>query len=163
MSRQRRLHLAVNGDERMPLPFSDSCNDGDEQTATITSNKNQRRLFAQGIFGFDTGCLHRFVSCASTRSISQMKVVARMMSGKEITVECFPVHTVNDVKRQIEEYALIPADQQRLFYDGKELDGNRVLFYYDIRFMVNTLDLVLVRPAVDGLVADESCVVDVEM
>ena len=85
------------------------------------------------------------------------------MSGKEITVECFPVHTVNDVKRQIEEYALIPADQQRLFYDGKELDGNHILFHYDIRFMVNTLDLVLVRPAVDGLVADESCVVDVEV
>ena len=86
-----------------------------------------------------------------------------MMSGNEITVECFPTHTVNDVKRQIEEYALIPADQQRLFYDGKELDGNRALFYYDIRFMVNTLDLVLVQPAVDGLVADESCVVDVEV
>mgnify|MGYP003323468200 CR=1 FL=1 len=92
-----------------------------------------------------------------------MKVVARMMSGKEITIVCFPVHTVNDVKRQIEEYALIPADQQRLFYDGEELDGNRALFYYDIRFMVNTVDLVLVQPPVDGLVADESCVVDVEV
>ena len=41
LSRQRRLHLAVNGaipisdrckdgDETMPLPFSDRCNDGDE-------------------------------------------------------------------------------------------------------------------------------------
>ena len=33
MSRQRRLHLAVNG----AIPISDRCNDGDEQTATITS------------------------------------------------------------------------------------------------------------------------------
>ena len=75
-----------------------------------------------------------------------MKIVARMFSGKEIWLEAFPVHTVKDVKRTIQEYELIPAGQQRLFYNGTELDGNRILHEYDIRFMVNRLDLVVVPP-----------------
>ena len=75
-----------------------------------------------------------------------MKIVARMISGKEICVEAFPVHTVNDVKRMIHECELIPVEQQRLFYIGTELDGCCLLYSCDILSTVNRLDLVVVPP-----------------
>ena len=75
-----------------------------------------------------------------------MKIVARMLSGMEIWVEVFPVDRVNEVKRLIEQYELIPAGWQRLYYNGTELDGGQVLYSYDIRYTVNRLDLVVVQP-----------------
>ena len=75
-----------------------------------------------------------------------MKIVARMLSAKEIWVEGFPVDRVNEVKRLIEQYEGYPAGWQRLYYNGTELDGGQVLHSYDIRYMVNRLDLVVVVP-----------------
>ena len=57
-------------------------------------NASKDRTNAPGASGSDDA--HHAATCLLLNAhLISMKVVARMMSGKEITVECEPAHTIN--------------------------------------------------------------------
>ena len=73
-----------------------------------------------------------------------MKVHLALTSGRTFTVEVFPVDAIWSIKMAIEEHEGIPLDQQRVLFEGKELDNNKTLHHYNIR-EETTLTLVIDR------------------
>lgn len=53
-----------------------------------------------------------------------------------------PSNTVNDLKIKIFFNESIPPDSQRLIFEGKQLEDNRTLFYYNVKYE-SILHLVL--------------------
>lgn len=57
----------------------------------------------------------------------------KILSGKTITIECESSTTIGNLKEEIRNKEGIPADQQRLVYEGKELEDEAAkLKYYGI-------------------------------
>ena len=62
-----------------------------------------------------------------------MQVYVKTLTGKTITIECYPTTTIGNLKVQICDKEGIPADQQRLVYKKNELkDEAAKLKSYDI-------------------------------
>ena len=88
-----------------------------------------------------------------------MKIFAALTSGRTFAVEVFPANdTIRDVKALIEGQAGLTSDQQRILFEGKELDNNRTLHHYNIR-EEKTLTLVLDRKRKQEDISDseDSC------
>ena len=67
----------------------------------------------------------------------------QLMDGKSITVEVIPSrHTVEEVKKRIQQKENIPFDQQVLIFKGKQLEDGYKLSSYNIEEK-STLNLVL--------------------
>lgn len=63
-------------------------------------------------------------SCPRTMFSTSMQIVVNTMSGKSIPIQVSPTDTITDLKAKIYEHEGIPASEQRLLLDGKELtDG----------------------------------------
>ncbi len=57
----------------------------------------------------------------------------KSLTGKEISVNVHHKMTVSELKDMIEKVEQTPFDQQRLVYNGKQLEDERTLDYYDIK------------------------------
>jgi hypothetical protein len=75
-------------------------------------------------------------------SCSTIIISVKTLTGKRITLLTSTVATVYDVKRQIEDSEGILADQQRLIFEGKQLEDGRTLGDYNVG-IGDTMHLVL--------------------
>ena len=71
-----------------------------------------------------------------------MKILNKTLSGKAFPLDVEHSDTIENLKKKIEEKEDIPKNEQRLIYEGKALEDDRILDDYNIK-EGKTIHLVL--------------------
>lgn len=79
------------------------------------------------ISNFSKDALQSYIICAD------FPIQVRSLTGKELSIKVHHKMFVSEVKTMIEKIDQIPYDQQRLVYNGKQLEDDRVLDYYGVK------------------------------
>ena len=73
---------------------------------------------------------------------SKKQIFIKTLQGKNITIEVDDTDTIDSIKKQIYDKEGIPVDQQRIVFNGKQLEDNQTISNYNIG-SDSTLHLVL--------------------
>ena len=71
-----------------------------------------------------------------------MQIFVKTLTGKSIAMTVNPTDSIETVKEQLRQREGIPADQQRLIFARKQMEGDRTLADYNIQ-PSSTIHLVL--------------------
>jgi len=74
--------------------------------------------------------------------MTDMQIFVKTLAGKTTTLQCSNSNTVLDLKKMLAEKEGVGVAEQRLIYEGKQLDDNETLSSRGIPNMA-TLHLVL--------------------
>lgn len=73
---------------------------------------------------------------------SQMQIFVEMPGGKSITLDVHGTDVISIVKFKIQDKENIPVEQQRIIFNGKQLEDDRTLSYYKVQ-AENTIHVLL--------------------
>lgn len=82
------------------------------------------------------------------RGVGGMYIVAKMISGEMIDLEADLNESIMNIKRKIQDKKGIPSEQQRLMFNGKEMNDYHTLSDYSIQ---NGSTIHLIRRVLDGM------------
>jgi hypothetical protein len=68
----------------------------------------------------------------STRPLASIHIAIATLIGRRIVVDVFPWDTINSIMCKIRVQLSIPLNQQRLFFDGKVLNGDCTVSDYNV-------------------------------
>ena len=63
----------------------------------------------------------------------QQQILAKTLSGNTITLDVKDINTIKEVKQKIKETEQLPVDQQVLTYNGKNMEDDKNISYYNIQ------------------------------
>ncbi len=61
-----------------------------------------------------------------------IRIIIKKLSGERFTLNMEPLETVDDIKNKIYESSGIPFDEQRLVFEGKQMQDDRTLSDYEV-------------------------------
>ena len=87
---------------------------------------------------------------------TKKEIYIKTLLGRTMTFDFDPGDYIRDVKAKIRDKEGIPAEKQRLFFAGKELEDNRCVTEYNIR-RETTIHLAIIRDSKGNICYDNFC------
>lgn len=102
------------GEKNYFLDISQKPNNIDE-----INNKTQNYFFNKIDYSFE-------------KKVKDMLILVKTKKGKPFYIKTYPNETILEIKREIQQIEGIHPNQQRLLFDGEQLEDNRTIDFYGI-------------------------------